>query len=368
MAKSNFSLLGKEINERLKRRARFIKALDKRWKWIGYGAICFALFGLLSFFPAFTERFYSRGIFVAVRYFYDYTLGLLPFSVTLWLNLTVLIYIIIKVLRYIKRIFRKEELSFKDKAKYGLLSIGGFAGKVSVIFFIGWGFNFHRTPIEQQLNFEMAPLNQKEILIEANFARKQAVKAREKLNLGDKAFMDPELPGDLENLMRTNLEEVLVALDYPTPGKPRCRFIDNNKWLRMFGYTGVYVSFYGEALVSSSDIRAVYRPFFIAHELVHAYGFHDEATANFLAFLACEHSTNYAIKYSGRLVHLMYLRHEIKAIKDKGGLGYFKSYYPKQIQTDFEANGIFGSNKNYNRMILLVKGFRLKYGLNSKNF
>lgn len=344
-----------KFNDLIKERALFLLKVDIRIKWLGAGMFCFALFGVLSYFPEFTEKYYSRGLFIIIRYAYDYTLGLLPFSPAIWLNLILVMWLLNKVYKYLNFNFINKEVSIGNRIKYSALSIGSVLGKLSVIFFVGWGFNYYRIPLEEHLEIEMKSLNTQEMIAEANLVRKQCLEAKYKIDglLPAEAFKASLLPSNLEDEMRENLDHVMKMMDYPTPGKVRCRTIKNDYWLKSLGYNGIYVSFYGEALVSDK-IPKIFIPFFIAHEMTHGYGFFDEADANFFAYLACEQSDNPAIVYAGRLALLIYLRHELQGLKMN---------FPREISIDLRRNGMLSNQEEYNRMILLVNAWRKKYPL-----
>ena len=347
--------LTRALSKNIKKQALFLLKVDRRIKWMGAGMFCFALFSLLSFVPEITERYYAQGIFIVVRYIYDYTLGLLPFSPTIWFNLIFISWFSYKAFKYIRFNINNTDVSLYNRVQYSVLSAMSFLGKLSVLFFVGWGFNYQRVPIEEYTQIGIQSLSPQEIVVEANIARKLTLQAREAIEglPMNKVFSPKFLPADLETEMRENLESVFHYMSYPTPGKVRCRSLENDYWLRKIGYTGMYVSFYGEALVSS-HIASVFKPFFYAHEMAHAFGFFDEADANFLAYLACEQSSNPAIVYSGRLAHLIYLRHEFQL---------FNMRFPDAILTDLQSHGAFSSQEQYNRMILLVHAWRSKYPL-----
>ena len=279
---------------------------------------------------------------------------MLPFSSTIWLNMVLSLWLLFKIFKYIRFNFTNREVSPLNRFKYSALALGSLLGKISVIFFVGWGFNYNRTAIEDQIGIEIKSLTSAEVAMEANLARKRCVDVRRKIpNLPmDKPFDASYLPLELEEEMRSNLATVLERLGYLAPGRPRCRRINSDFWLQETGYTGVYVSFYGEALVGAR-IKAVYQPFFFAHELAHAYGFFDEADANFLAYLACEASDDPAVVYSGRLAHLLYIMSELNILDYD---------FPPSVRTDLLLNGLVIGEEEYNRMILLVRAWRLKYG------
>ena len=76
------------------------------------------------------------------------------------------------------------------------------------------------------------------------------------------------------------------------------------------GITGIYSFFTGEANVNTAypDFSTT---FTIAHEMAHQRGFARENEANFVAFLACIHSDDPYIRYSGYLYIYRYLMSDL---------------------------------------------------------
>ncbi len=350
------SKLPRKVRVRLEHQRRFMRKLDKRYRWLAAGLFCFALFPILSYFPVFTEKMYSRGVYVAVRYFYDYTVGLTHWTLSYGLMGLVGVYILWKLWRFIRFNLTNKRVSLKNRFKYALLSIGAFLGKVSVVFFLGWGFNYWRMPVEEVAGIYPHPLDETEMYIEANLARKKALEARRSIrNLDDNtAFTADQLPPRklLADEMSRNLNKVMDYLGYPTYPNLTCKLVERPELMHQMGYyTGVYVSFFGETQVNAK-MGPVYIPFMMAHEMVHAHGFFDEATANFLAWLACEQSDDPRIVYSGRLAHLLYVMNEFS---------FTKLDFPKALFTDLRRNGAFASEAHYNRMIIMIPAWRNKH-------
>jgi hypothetical protein len=348
--------LPRKVAVNVEKRRRFLKKLDRRYHWLAAGLICFALFPVLSFFPWFTEIVYSRGIFIPIRYLFDYTIGLTSLPAAYFMFALVGVYVAWKIFRFVRFNIRNRELSFAQRAGYSALSLGSFMGKVSVVFFLGWGFHYWRTPIEEVAGIDASPLTPQEMYVQANWERKRANEARDQIQgLEDRPFHAGVLPSpsEMEKEMREHLNTVMKYLGYPTYPGVRCKYVYEDVFLNLFGYTGVYISFFGEAQVNG-HLPPVYLPFFTAHEMAHAYGFFDEATANFLAYLACEQSSNPVIRYSGRVAHLLYLWHELQ---------FAELNIPDDIMIDLRSSGVFTSTSWYNRMIVLVNGWRKKHPL-----
>src|SRR5690606_21677373 len=105
-----------------------------------------------------------------------------------------------KLFKYIRFNLNNKQVSVWNRTKYSALSAMSFLGKLSVLFFVGWGFNYQRIPIETYTNIGIQPLRPQEILVEANIARKLTVDARERIPElpGNKPFDESYLPDNLE--------------------------------------------------------------------------------------------------------------------------------------------------------------------------
>ena len=178
----------------------------------------------------------------------------------------------------------------------------------------------------------------------------------------------------VENWLRDN--------NFPAIGKVRGREIYPKGIFLHFSSSGLYFPFTGEGHVDAG-VHALQKPYIIAHEMFHGYGFGDEGTCNFNAFLACIKSNDPYIAYSGHLSYwrtlaINYLRYRPKEYRA------FRRTLPLTIQADLDAinevlisypdimprfryyaydaylkaQGIDEGMKNYNRVIMLVNAWR----------
>ena len=123
----------------------------------------------------------------------------------------------------------------------------------------------------------------------------------------------------------------------------------------------------------------------MTHELAHAYGFTDEGSCNFIAYLACTTSKIPILKYAGQLAYYRYLASNYLRYKPKE-YSAFRAKLPKGIQADLNAinenlekypdlmpkiryyaydaylksQGISEGMKNYSRIIMLGRAWRMK--------
>lgn len=326
-----------------------------RIMWSIMGLFTLALMLLFYYYPLFTELVYSNGVFVVIRWIFDYTLGLLPFSIFYFLIVYLVIKWTYKSYKWIRFNLTNSSVSLIEKTQYTLLTLFSYISKFTFMFFFLWGFNYFRIPVEEKMNLQLSDIEKIDLFQEANYARKKCIEARKEIT-SDPLYSITynDLPENMDDLIRNALEKVLKSIRYPTVGKVRLRYIKPDGFLNSIGVTGFYNPFLGEANVDN-DFSALYLPFLVAHEYVHGYGFGDEGTANFLAYLACENSDKPIIKYSGRITYLLYLSYHLEPLKIR---------YTPGIRNDILEHGYFSSQPQYDRMIQYISAWRKQYRVN----
>jgi len=180
------------------------------------------------------------------------------------------------------------------------------------------------------------------------------------------------------------VEKLLEKLNYPTAGTVRGRQLQPKGILLRFSTAGVYFPWTGESNIDAG-LHPIQIPFTMAHEFAHGYGFTDEGTCNFLAYLACIQSENKMFQYSGHLSYWRYLASSYRRFDRENYTAYFKTL-PKGIIADLYAidansdkypnilpelrdaaydtylktQGIGEWMKSYSRIVMLVKAWREK--------
>ncbi|MCB0477599.1 MAG: DUF3810 family protein [Crocinitomicaceae bacterium] len=338
-------------NHAEKRHKKILELIDTRVIWIIAGLITLTLHFVLSAFPEFVEAYYSNGFFIGVRYCFDYTIGLIPFSLFYFLLMFILGSLIYRVFMWVRLVFMVKLIPLGLKFKLLIISILSFASKIVVAFSFLWGFNYHRIPIEQKLDLEMTHNTEAMILTEFHIQRKKAIETRMNIKFYKNNVPTlKDIPENLDEIVKENLEDVMKDFGYEPVGNPAMRFIKPFGFLSSFGITGYYNPFLGEANMDRG-FRPLYIPFLYAHELAHAYGFADEGTANFLAYMACERSSHPFVKYSGRIIYLQYLAHHIKDVN---------IVWNPYVFEDLLMSGFFVYDPKYDRMIDLILAFKKK--------
>lgn len=385
--------------------------IDRRYMWMGLGIITLLINALFRSNPYFTEVVYSRGIFLVIRWIWDFSLGLIPIP---------LLYIFVPlVLFYLIRRWRKgkphrQARPLINRLGSMLVSVLGLAGIALFLFYFLWGFNYNRLPVAQQLKLNPGELSDEEVEKEYKIATEEMIEALnamtkdyketvtgiklspknekpvlldslhfarmyENMDSINEAYYYPE---NLESQIREHLIQQLEKYNYPTPGRPRARMIRPKGLLMQLGATGIYFPYVAEGNIDFALSRAS-KPNTMAHELAHAYGFGDEGTCNFWAYLTCTQADQPFIKYSGHLNYWRkvagfyrsrnpeaykdaikklpsYIIHDLKKMDKirKQYPGFFPRFSRAFYERYLKAQGIKEGQKSYSKVVSYVVAFR----------
>lgn len=346
--------------------------------WIGAGLLALLLRWGLDPYPMVIETYYSRGFFLGVRLLIDYTIAWLPFPV-LYLVVGGLLW---QTGRWVWK-WRHRRGNWMELAATSLTGLLAFAGGAVFLFLVMWGFNYGRVPVEEQLSLDLQPLTEAELKQELFGEAEELRQLRYAIpGAGTEALDASFLPNDLEAHLRGNLERVLRQHGYQTVGRVRAKIIYPRGIFLRFSSSGMYFPWTGEGQVDAG-LDPLSRVSVMAHELSHGYGFGDEGTCNFWAYLACAASPDPLIAYAGKLDHFRtlaanFLRYDREAYRS------FRESLPLGVQADLDAvnenlrkypdimpnlryaaydtylkaQGIPEGMKNYSRVIMMVKAWK----------
>lgn len=348
----------------------------QKFIWVLLGLLTVILTGLMP--AGFVEKYYSRGLFQGIRWAFALLDGWLPFAFVYVLFFVVVGCLGVAVYRFFrnKKTWPKRLLDF-------LFTLLAFIGGVVFLFQFLWGFNYKRIPLEDGMGIAPEPLTIPELRAELDSTTAEVLRIRAMLpGVGDSVVPPSLVPLDLERTLRENLTNLLSELGYPTPGKMRGRLLWPKGILLRISTAGVYIPFTGEGHIDPG-LHYLQLPFVMIHEMAHGYGFGDEGTCNFLAYLACTRSDDPFLQYVG---HLYYWRYVASDYRDFQPDEYaaFRDCLPQGLRSDLlaivhemekypdifpairdatysaylHAQGIEEGLKNYDRVIMLVHAWR----------
>lgn len=246
------------------------------------------------------ENQYSAHIYSVFSKILRYAFGWLPFSIGDILYGLAILWLIIKLLKGIKMLFKKQATLKGTAASAG--KVVRILLMVYVIFNLFWGINYNRKGIASQLQLKMEKYKPEELqminglLVEKVNASKQSLE-NQNLQYPTKR----QLFTKVQNAY-TEAEKIYPFLQYhPVSIKPSIW-----SWFGNYmGFTGYYDPFTGEAQVNTL-VPKFLQPFTTCHEVAHQLGYAKEMEANFVGYLSATASKDSLLLYSVYLDLFMY--------------------------------------------------------------
>lgn len=271
------------------------------------------------------ENQYSTGIYPAFSRILRYIFGWLPFSFGDVLYGFAILWLIWKLGKGIKIIFKKQI------TRSGFVSGLGKCLRILlvtyILFNLFWGINYNRKGIASQLQLQMGkytPGDLKTInglLLQKVNACKQALVNQQATYPSKKLLF-----AKVENAY-ANAEKIYPFLKYqPVSLKPSVW-----SWVGNYmGFTGYYNPFTGEAQVNTL-VPKFLQPFTTCHEVAHQLGYAKEMEANFVGYLAATASKDSLLHYSVYLDLFMYSNRNLFATDSVAANTYIKQLSPAVI-------------------------------------
>lgn len=264
----------------------------KKFAGIIAGVLSLLVLVLFRLFPKSAEQLYGGAVYPAIRFLFDYTLGLLPFAVIYLLPLILIAWLIYRL---------KESKGVAAKILVVLNVVGGLIAA----FYLLWGYNYARPGLSERMVVNPIEISTSQLI---NFAERTG----SELNDLRTPQLLQDIPSDaeLEHILRNAVEKVVNEYGMQLNTTCRVRLLQPAGVLRKFGITGIYMPFTGEALLEKSHPQPE-KIFVMAHELAHSFGVTDEGEANLVAYLACAPHPSSQIQYAGHLAMWEYLKYTL---------------------------------------------------------
>ena len=369
-------------------------SLPDRFNWLTFGIWAVVLVILLCWrvgaSPEQIEQVYSRGLFPLLRQPWDVVANLVPFPI-FYIFWVVIVVILARALVQSKQeTSRVGEGSTRWQRASRLLArftprLLRFGLQITVLFLVMWGFNYGRVPVEESIGFERYQPTQEELRERVYAEAGELRELRRQLTSDTSALSARLAPDNLEVSIRPLVSGALLKHNFPAPGKPRARQLRPKGVLLSWSTAGVYWPWAGEANIDAG-LHHLQKPAVMAHEFGHAYGFGDEGTCTFWAYLAGLEATDPYLKYcfklaywrqiAGRLRRVeperytawraaeldVGIRNDLQAIYDNQAL--YRDIAPVVRDLTYDAylrtQGVHGGLANYGTVIQLVEGYRAR--------
>jgi hypothetical protein len=267
---------------------------------------------ILRKFPIFVERYYSTTFNKFIREALGKLTNPLPFSVSEFFILLLVIYFLASIILLIARIK-------KDGFFNPFLSIASSLAVIYILFMLLWGFNYHRLSFDRIAGIKVEKSSKQELYELCDDLINKANMLRENVQENSEGVM--HIPEGYKSVFKRagkgfeNVSSIIPELSgeyaYPKP-------IILSKWMSYTGITGFYLPFTSEANVNINqpDFEL---PFTAQHEISHKRGFAREDEANYIAYVTCINHPDVDFQYSGVMLALI---NSMNALAGKD----FKSY------------------------------------------
>jgi len=322
--------------------------------------------------PALAEYQYARGLYPYLRHGLDGLSTLLPFPGVLFLPTLLLGY-----LGWL--FFRPKPILRKGRIVFDLL------GALYFLFHLLWGFHYFRQPIDHQWPMRASSFTALALEAESNMTTRELLAIRGRLGSPEEGLPLPSLQlpeRERDRRLRENLESWLLGHHQPLVAKVRVRTALPKGFFLHFSTAGMYFPFSGEGNADPGLHPLQLLPV-IAHEMAHGYGFADEGTCNFLAYVCHHQDEDPRIAYPATLAYWRYLvsnlrrfapdRHrELLATLPNGlsadleAMALWTDRYPdwfpgmqaRVYDAYLKRQGITEGVRNYDKVIGLVMAYR----------
>ncbi len=290
------------------------------------------IFGIkiLSYMPHFIEWVYARRIYPVIAIVNRWFASFFPFSIGDLVYFWGFSYLIYQVLQLIIQI-RHPQQQF--------LRISSFLLKTVWLFYLSWGLNYFREPLEKSLQLSTEKYTTKELLeVTENLIDRVNVL---QLYLAGNDTLAVEIPYSLDNILLKTPEgyrqiEKYIGVKYPVPCIKPSLFSKQISYMSVSGYLNPFT---GEAQVNKFYPK-VFLPDIASHEVAHQLGFAPENEANFLGYLAAIHHPDLYFNYSGNIDALYYFLVELRRYDPKIYRTYLKKLH-KGVLKNFKQAQIF---------------------------
>jgi hypothetical protein len=246
------------------------------------------VFGL---FPNAVEQVYSNGFYVYSSLVQRFMSGLLPFPIGDFLYAGLVVYVLIKVIQFFRKLFRKQLV--RADAWIIPVCMVTFSLVLYLVFKLSWGLNYSRLPVAQQLGISNQKYTKAELLSLGNFLIKKVnALQRERTPRARWTISELEKTADTAYQIMARRHEFFK---YPVPA---VKYVLNEMLITRLGVEGYYNPLSGEANVNM-HLPNTSLPYVTCHEIAHQLGVGREDEANLIGYLTSINSNNLEFQYSG---------------------------------------------------------------------
>jgi len=246
--------------------------------------------------PNAVERYYSQGFYPLFSYLPKWLIGWIPFSVGDLFYIVALLSFLFLLVSAIIRLFRKQWLG----AWLYALRVFTLSLLLYGYFYVSWGMNYYRVPLQEQLQLQVDSLDQDDYLavLDRYIDTLNKLRARIDTTALDRASVQHELA--------TMMKQKTKFLPMLSRTQVHAKNPLSSELVSYFTVTGYLNPFTQEVQVNAIAPITSY-PFTVVHELAHQMGIGFEDECNFIAFLALHNHPNLHYQYAAYYETVEYL-------------------------------------------------------------
>lgn len=318
-----------------------IHKLRRLWILLAF-PVSFALTVLAARMNSFAE-WYAGTVYPAISLAINHMTSHAKFSVGEIFVYFLIIFLIISIVRLIMRIIRGKGRRGYTTGKF-FVNILCATGVLLMLFTVDCGINYYRVPFSQSCGLTVKPSKKSELVQlckslagDSNTLRKKVSADRlsvMKLHMGSFSQNAEEARKCMDSLSR---QYHMLSPGYSAP-KP----VLASKLMSECNITGMFFPYTFEANVNT-DVPDYTIPFTMCHELSHLRGFMREDEANFIAYLACEDSSDADFRYSGAASAFTYASNALYSA-DATKANVVFSGLSSGVKKDLQANTDYWNN------------------------
>ena len=308
------------------------KAVAVKLPWLLLLPVFYGLSLLANAYPQYTEKYYSTSVYPVISRCLGWLSSVLPgvsFAECLLYALAVSVTVLLAIF-VIRLLIGKIRLA---RFVSFLVSVCVLASVLFGLFYMEWGFNYSRPTLYSRMGLpvESRPVEELDALC-VKLANDAAALRSQVADDENGVFTLSEgwqksfsaVPAAYQAL---GCEYAMFARTvYPAKG------VMASVGMSYGGIAGIFIPFTGEANVNV-DQPALLLPSSAAHETAHYLGVAREDEANFVSYLACIHSDDPSIRYSGVMLALINCTNKLYSA-DQDRYAEIRSHYSQGMLRD----------------------------------
>ncbi len=324
---------------------------------------------LFSINENWVESFYSTGIYIGIGKFFRLCFGWIPFSVGDILYVLAGIFVIVKLVKFIKQLRRKQlnKTAWKRKLRKIITAIA----IIYLVFQWSWGLNYHRLGSSYQLSIEPREYSEAELQQLIDTLNNRLYSLIPQITTAD------SLVWSNTTALKKESADCYKQAEKKYPFI-RYQVVSIKKMLigavgGYGGFSGYLNPFTGEAQINGG-MPDFLKPYVMCHEMGHQLGYAAEEEASMIGYLAAKGSSNPAVRYSVYQDLMSYASRELYHIDSNAYHGVIQNLPPLVKQHFKQARDYFNSYRNFVQKLsniwydMYLKANNQEKGLQSYNY